>query len=57
MYEAGRSVLVHLDDPEEWNGDGGGREGQDGDVMYIHGWFMWMYGKNHHNVVKLLASN
>ena len=32
--------------------DGMGREGQDGEHMYIHGWFMWMYGKkNHNNVV------
>ena len=29
-----------------------GREGQDGEHMYTHGWFMWMYGKNHHNSVK-----
>ena len=25
--------------------------------MYTHGWFMSMYGKNHHNIVKKLASN
>ena len=30
---------------------GGGREVQGGEHMYIHGWFMWMYGKNHHNIV------
>ena len=23
----------------------------------VHGWFMSMYGKNHYNIVKLLASN
>ena len=23
-----------------------------GEHMYTHGWFMWMYGKNHHNIVK-----
>ena len=29
------------------------REGvQDGVHMYTHGWFMSMYGKNHHNIVK-----
>ena len=33
-------------------GDGMGREGQDGKPVYTHGWFMWMYGKNHHNIVK-----
>ena len=50
MYETGCSRLVHWDDPEEW--DGMWREGQDGEYMYSHGWFMWMYGKNHHNIVK-----
>ena len=30
---------------------------QDGEHMYTHGWFMSMYGKNHHNIVKQLASN
>ena len=25
--------------------------------MYTHSWFMAMYGKNHHNIVKYLASN
>ena len=33
-------------------GEGGGREGQDGEHMYTHGWFMGMYGENHHNIVK-----
>ena len=27
----------------------GGREAQDGEHMYTHGWLMWMYGKNHEN--------
>ena len=27
MREAGRSGLVHWDDPEGWNGEGGGRGG------------------------------
>ena len=39
------------------DGDGGGREVQDGKHMYTHGWFMSMYGKNHYNIVKKLASN
>jgi len=30
---------------------------QDGGHMRTHGWFMSMYGKNHHNIVKYLASN
>ena len=38
--------------PYRWEGEGGGREGQDGEHMYTHSWFMPMYGKNHHNIVK-----
>ena len=52
MHETGCSGLVHWDDPEGWDGEGGGREGQDGEHMYTHDWFTWMYGKNHHNIVK-----
>ena len=52
MHETGCSGLVHWDDPEGWDGEGGGRERQDGEHMYTHGWFMWMYGKNQHNIVK-----
>ena len=33
MREAGRSGLVHWDDPEGWNGEGGGRGVQDGEHM------------------------
>ena len=51
MHETGCSRLVHWDDPEGWDGKGGEREGQDGEHMYTHGWFMSMYGKNHHNIV------
>ena len=57
MHETGCSGLVHWDDPEGWDGEGGGKEVQDGEHMYTHGWFMWIYGKSHHNIVKLLASN
>jgi len=42
----------HWDDTERWDGEGGEREGQDEEHMYAHGWFMWMYGKNHYNIVK-----
>ena len=52
MYETGRSGLVHWDDPEGWDVEGGGRGVQDGGHMYTHGWFMSMYGKNHYNNVK-----
>ena len=52
MHETGCSGLVHWDDPEGWDGEGGGRGVQDREHMYTHGWFMWMYGKNQHNNVK-----
>ena len=52
MHETGRSGLEHWDDPEGWDGAGGRRGVQDGEHMYTHDWFMWMYGKNHHNIVK-----
>ena len=52
MHETGCSGMMHWDDPEVWVGEGGGREGQDGEHMYIHGWFMSMYGKTHHDIVK-----
>ena len=34
MHETGCSGLVHWDDPEGWNGEGGGRGDQDGKHMY-----------------------
>ena len=37
MHETGRSGLVHWDDPEGWDGEGGGRGVQDGEHMYTHG--------------------
>ena len=33
MHETGCSGLVHWDDPEGWNGEGGGRGVQDGEHM------------------------
>ena len=44
--------LVHWDDPEGWDGKGGGRGVQDGEHMYTRGGFMSMYGKNQYNIVK-----
>ena len=38
MHERGCSGLVHWDDPEGWDGKGGGREGQDGE--HIHSWLI-----------------
>ena len=52
MHETGCSGLVHWDDPEGWDGEGGGRGVQDGECIYTHGWFMSMYGKNHYNIAK-----
>ena len=52
MHETGHSKLVHWDDPEGWDGEGGGGGVQDGGHMYIHGWFMSVYGKTHYNTVK-----
>ena len=34
MHDTGCSGLVHWDDPEGWNGEGGGRGDQDGKHMY-----------------------
>ena len=51
MHETGCSGLVHWDDPEGWDGEGGERGVQDGEHMYTHGRFMSMYDKNHYNTV------
>ena len=45
MHETGCLGLVHWDDPEGWDGEGDGREVQDGEHMYTCGGFMSMYGK------------
>ena len=45
MHETGCSGLVHWDNPEGWDGEGGGSEVQDGEHMYTRGGFMSMYGK------------
>ena len=45
IHETGCSGLMHWDDPEGCDREGGGREVQDGEHMYTHGWFMSMYGK------------
>ena len=37
MHEIGCSGLVHWDDPEGWDGEGGGRGFQDVGYMYTHG--------------------
>ena len=45
MHDTGWSGLVHWDDPEGWDGEGGGRGVQEKEHMYIHGRFKSMYGK------------
>ena len=45
MHETGCSGLVHGDDPEGRDGEGGGTGAQDGEHMYTRGRFMSMYGK------------
>ena len=45
MHETGCLGVVHWDDPEGWDGEGGGRGIQDGEHMYLCGGFMSMYGK------------
>ena len=52
MHETGCSGLVHWDDPEGRDGEGVWRGVHDEEHMYTYGWFMSMYGKNHHNIVK-----
>ena len=45
MHDTGCLGLVHWDDPEGWDGEGGGRGVQDGEHVYTRGGFMSMYGK------------
>ena len=45
MHDTGCSRLVRWDDPEEWNGEEGGRGVQDGEHLYTRGEFMSVYGK------------
>ena len=42
MHQTGRSGPMHWDDPEGWDGEGGGRGVQDGGHMYTHGRFTSM---------------
>ena len=45
MHDTGCLGLVHWDDPEGWDGEGGGRGVQDEEHMYTCDRFMSMYGK------------
>ena len=37
MQETGHTGPVHWDDPQGWDGEGGGSRVQDGGRMYTHG--------------------
>ena len=45
MHDTGCLGLVHWDDPEGWNGEGGGSRVQDGEHMYTCGRFILIFGK------------
>ena len=45
VKEKSEKAGLNWDDPEGWDGEGGGRGVQDGGHMYTHDWFMSMYGK------------
>ena len=45
MHDTGCLGLVHWDDPEGWDGEGGGSGVQDGEHKYTCGGCMSMYGK------------
>ena len=44
-FNTGCLGLVHWDNPEGWNGEGGGRRVQDGEHMYTCGGFILIFGK------------
>ena len=52
VKEESETVGLKLKILEGSGGEGGGRGDRDGEYMYIHGWFMSMYDKNHYNIVK-----
>ena len=45
IHDTGCLGLVHLDDPEGWYREEGGRGVQDGEHVCTRGGFMLMYGK------------
>ena len=46
-----------LQQPRRWKGIGDGMQVQEGGKhMYIYGWFLLLYGRNQHNIVKQLSS-
>ena len=53
MHDTGCSGLVHWDDPEGWDAEGGGKAVQDGEHMYTRGGFMSSMAKT----IAALSSN
>ena len=51
MHEAGCSGLVYWDDPEGWDGEGVGREGQDGEHITPMADSCPVWQKKQHNTV------
>ena len=52
MHETGYSGLVHWDDPEGWDGEGGGRGGS-GWGTHVHPWQIHVNAwQNQYNIVK-----
>ena len=45
MQDTGCLGLVHWDDPERWNGEGGGKGVQGWEHVYTRHRVMFMYGK------------
>ena len=45
MHDTGCLGLVHWDNPQGWNGEGGWKGVQDGEHVYTCGGFMLIYGK------------
>ena len=51
IYETGCSGLVHCDDPEGWNGEGGGRGSGWG--THVHPWRIQVnVRQNQYNIIK-----
>ena len=56
MHEAGHSKPVHWDNPEGWDGDGGGSGVQDGGT-HVHPWLIhvnvWQKPPQYYKVITL----
>ena len=51
MQDTGCLGVGHWDDPEGWNGEGGGRRVQGGKHMYTCGGFILVFGKTNTNTI------